>query len=79
MNSIWRPTAAGDVASLAVVSKGEYGAPEGLVFGYPVVSTGSSWSVKEGLALDDFAKGKIAITTKELEDERSEVQALGLI
>jgi malate dehydrogenase len=79
VNSIWRPTAAGDVASLAVVSKGEYGAPEGLVFGFPVVSTGSNWSVKEGLALDDFAKSKIAVTTKELEDERSEVQALGLI
>ena len=79
VNSIWRPTAAGDIASLAVVSRGEYGTPEGLVFGLPVVSAGSSWSVEEGLPLDDFARGKIAITTRELEDERSEVQALGLI
>ena len=38
--SVWQPTAAGDCASLAVVSHGEYGVPEGLVFGYPVRSTG---------------------------------------
>jgi hypothetical protein len=35
--------------------------------------------VKEGVALDDFAKAKIKITTDELISERDEVQALGLI
>ncbi|MEA3077957.1 MAG: malate dehydrogenase, partial [Actinomycetota bacterium] len=50
--SVWQPTAAGDCVSLAVVSRGEYGVPEGLVFGYPVQSTGSSWSVAEGFELD---------------------------
>jgi malate dehydrogenase len=79
ITSIWNPTAAGDVASLAVVSKGEYGMPEGLVFGYPIVSDGTSWSVKEGVALDEFAQAKIKITTDELISERDEVQALGLI
>jgi malate dehydrogenase len=79
VRSIWQPTAVGDVASLAVVSRGEYGMPEGLVFGYPILSVGSAWSVKEGLPLDDFAKAKIAITTKELEEERDEVAKLGLI
>ncbi len=79
ITSIWNPTAAGDVASLAVVSKGEYGMPEGLVFGYPIVSDGASWSVKEGVALDDFAKARIQITTDELISERDEVAGLGLI
>jgi malate dehydrogenase len=79
INSVWNPTPAGEVASLAVVSKGEYGMPAGLVFGYPVVSTGAAWSVKEGLPLDDFAKGKIKITTDELISERDEVKGLGLI
>ena len=76
VNSVWRPTEAGDCASLAVVSRGEYGVPEGLVFGYPVRSTGDSWSVAEDFDLDDFAKDKIRITTEELVAERDEVQAL---
>ena len=79
ITSVWNPTEAGDVASLAVVSRGEYGMPEGLVFGYPVVSDGSSWKVKEGVELDEFAKTRIAITTDELISERDEVQSLGLI
>ncbi len=79
ITSVWNPTAEGDVASLAVVSRGEYGMPEGLVFGYPVVSDGTTWAVKEGVALDDFAKTRIATTTDELISERDEVKALGLI
>jgi malate dehydrogenase len=74
--SVWQPTAAGDCASLAVVSHGEYGVPEGLVFGYPVRSTGDGWTVAEDFELDDFAKDKIRITTEELVAERDEVQAL---
>ena len=76
VNSVWRPTAAGDCASLAVVSHGEYGVPEGLVFGYPVRSTGKSWSVADDFHLDAFAKDKIRITTEELVSERDEVKAL---
>ena len=79
VTSIWNPTASNDVASLAVISRGEYGVPEGLQFGFPIVTDGSSWKVKEGLPIDDFAKGKIAITTKELQEELEEVTALGLL
>ena len=79
VTSVWNPTAAGDVASLAVISRGEYGVPEGLQFGFPVVTDGTTWKVKEGLPVDDFAKGKIAITTKELLEELDEVKALGLV
>ncbi|MDQ3107883.1 MAG: malate dehydrogenase, partial [Actinomycetota bacterium] len=74
--SVWQPTAAGDCASLAVVSHGEYGVPEGLVFGYPVRSAGDTWSVAEDFELSDFAKDKIRITTEELIAERDEVKAL---
>jgi len=79
INSVWHPTPAGDIASLAVISKGEYGAPEGLIFGFPVISDGTSWRVEEGVALDDFAKAKIKITTDELISERDEITGLGLI
>jgi malate dehydrogenase len=76
VNAIWRPTAEGDWTSLAVVSGGEYGIPEGLQFGFPVRSDGTSWEVVEGLTHDDFAHERIAVTTKELEDERADVSHL---
>lgn len=67
-------------ASVAVTSHGEYGVPAGLTFGMPVASDGrGSWKVKEGFALDDFAKDRIKVTTDELLAERDEVRALGLI
>ena len=80
VNSVWQKTEKGDCASLAVVSKGEYGTPEGLQYGFPVASDGKGgWSVVEGFELDDFAKAKITITTDELVSERDEVRSLGLI
>ncbi len=80
VNSIHTAPPAGDWASLAVVSRGEYGTPEGLQFGFPVAADGQGgWSVVEGLAHDEFAQGKLAITTEELESERAEITSLGLI
>ncbi len=76
VRSIVTPTAADDWASLAVVSHGEYGAPEGLVFGFPVRSDGSAWSVVEGLDHSDFARDRIRVTTEELESERAAVRDL---
>ena len=80
VNSIHTAPAAGDWASLAVVSRGEYGTPEGLQYGFPVASDGQGgWSVVEGLTHDEFAQEKLRVTTEELVGERDEVQALGLI
>jgi malate dehydrogenase len=73
-------TASDDCASVAVTSHGEYGVPEELTFGFPVTSDGKgSWKVKESFHSDDFAKGRIKITTDELLSERDEVTSLGLI
>ncbi len=75
--SVLGPTAAGDCASLAVISHGEYGIPDGLVFGYPVRSTGAGgWSIAEDFELDEFAREKLRITTEELLAERDEVVGL---
>lgn len=76
VKSVINPTPKGDWVSLAVVSKGEYGVPEGLQFGFPVVSTGESWSVVEGIKHDEFAQAKIKATTDELVAERSEIESL---
>jgi malate dehydrogenase len=74
--SIRTATAPNDWTSLAVVSKGEYGIPEGLQFGFPIKTDGNKWEVVQNLPVDEFAKGKIKITTDELVGERSEVAEL---
>lgn len=74
--SIRTATPADDCAALAVPSHGEYGVPEGLQFGFPVRSTGSSWEVIQTFEHDDYAKEKIKATTDELLAEREEVKTL---
>jgi malate dehydrogenase len=69
-------TAAGDCASIAVVSHGEYGTPEDLIFGFPVRVKSGNVEIVEGLSHSDFATGLIGVTTDELLSERSAVQAL---
>ena len=76
VRSVVNPTPAGDWHSLAVASRGEYGIPEGLQFGFPVRSDGSAWSVVDGLEHDEWAREKISVTTNELLEERDEVQEL---
>ena len=76
IRSIITPTPEGECCSLVVSSNGEYGIPEGLQFGFPVATTGSSWHVVEGFEIDDFARSKIAITTEELIGERNDVADL---
>lgn len=74
------PTAKDDCVSVAVSSNGEYGVPEGLMFGYPVRADGNgSWSIVESVEHDAFAKDRIKVTTDELVSERDDVRSLGLI
>jgi len=72
-------SAENDWVSMAVVSKGEYGVPEGLISSFPVTTKDGDWSIVEGLEIDDFSRGKIDASTAELADERDAVTELGLI
>lgn len=74
--SVRTPTPWGDWHSLAVVSHGEYGVPEGLQFGFPVRSDGEHWEVVTGLEHDDDAKHRLKVTTDELVQERDMVKSL---
>jgi malate dehydrogenase len=76
VRSIRSPTPEGEWASLAVVSHGEYGIPEGLVFGFPVRADGAAWTVVAGLDHSDFARQRVHVTTEELESERAAVGEL---
>ena len=70
-----RGTPAEDWTSAAVLADGSYGIPSGLVASYPVrVRPGGAWEIVRGLALDDFARARIAKSVAELEEERAVVQ-----
>eukprot|EP01112_Ceratiomyxa_fruticulosa_P011812 TRINITY_DN323_c0_g1_i3.p1 TRINITY_DN323_c0_g1~~TRINITY_DN323_c0_g1_i3.p1 ORF type:complete len:400 (-),score=84.54 TRINITY_DN323_c0_g1_i3:238-1437(-) len=64
-------TRQGEFVSMAVPSSGEYGVPEGLVFSYPVVCSEGDFTVVQGLNIDQFSKDMMAVTTKELVEERN--------
>jgi malate dehydrogenase len=77
VKSLVKGTPANDWVSMATVSKGEYGVPAGLVFGYPCRCDGKgNYSVVEGLKLDEFGKAKFQNTLRELEEEREAVKEL---
>ena len=69
----------GDWVSMAVVSDGSYGVPEGLISSFPVTTKNGDWSIVQGLEIDEFSRGRIDKTTAELADERAAVTELKLI
>ncbi|HEU4952535.1 MAG TPA: malate dehydrogenase [Holophagaceae bacterium] len=72
-------TAEGDWASMALVSDGSYGIPEGLIYGFPCTVKDGQAQIVQGLAINDFCRAKMDATAHELEDERKAVRELGLI
>ena len=72
-------SAAGDWVSMAVVSDGSYGVPEGLISSFPVTTKDGNWTIVSGLEIDDFSRSRIDKSTAELVDERKAVTELGLI
>ena len=72
-------TAEGDWVSMAVVSDGSYGVPEGLISSFPCVCKDGKYSIVQGLDINEFSRGKIDASAGELAEERDAVKDLGLI
>ncbi|OLT35603.1 malate dehydrogenase [Actinomadura sp. CNU-125] len=72
-------TAEGDWTSMAVVSDGSYGVPEGIISSFPVTTKDGEWSIVQGLEIDEFSRGRIDASVGELAEERDAVRKLGLI
>ncbi len=62
--------------SMGVVSDGSYGIPKGLIAGFPVHCKGGNWEIVQGLKIDEFSRGRIDATAKELSDEAEAVKEL---
>jgi malate dehydrogenase len=72
----WVMGTSGGWVSMGVPSDGSYGIPEGIIFGYPVTTAGGKYEIVKGIEHNDFAKGKIAATQKELQEERAAIEHL---
>ncbi|MDP9073647.1 MAG: malate dehydrogenase [Actinomycetota bacterium] len=68
-----------DWVSMAVVSDGSYGVPEGLVSSFPVTAGGGGYQIVGGLDISDFSRARIDASVAELDQERATVRDLGLI
>jgi malate dehydrogenase len=75
----WHGTPEGDWVSMAVVSDGSYGVPEGLVSSFPCTCRDGSWAIVQGLEIDPYSRSKIDASVAELEEERGAVRELGLV
>jgi malate dehydrogenase len=65
-----------DWVSMAVASDGSYGIAEGVVYSYPVRCVRGDYQIVQGLAVDEFGRGKMTATEAELREERAGVKDL---
>lgn len=66
----------GDWASMAVPSDGSYGIPEGILYGFPCTCSRGSWSIVQGLEINEFSRAKMDATATELQEEAAAVAHL---
>jgi len=69
-------TTEGDWVSMGVYSDGSYGIAEGLIYSFPCTCKGGDWAIVQDLDINDFSRGKMIATEKELTEERDAVQHL---
>ncbi|MCP5145175.1 MAG: malate dehydrogenase [Gammaproteobacteria bacterium] len=69
-------TSAGDWTSMAVVSDGSYGIEPGLMYSFPVTTSGGDYKIVQGLPVDEFSKARMQATEQELKEERAAVEKL---
>ncbi len=65
-----------DWTTMGVPSDGSYGIPEGVIYGFPCTAKNGEYEIVKGLEIDPFSKERMALTLKELEEERAGVASL---
>ncbi len=65
-----------DWVSMGMISKGDYGIAEGLMYSFPVTCSNENYEVVQGLNQDDFSVEMMKETEKELLGEREAVKDL---
>ena len=66
----------GKWVTMGVPSDGDYGIPTDVMYGFPVTCANGKYEIVKGLAIDEFSRGKMDNTLKELLEERDGVAHL---
>jgi malate dehydrogenase len=73
LRSWWNGTTDDDWVSMGVISDGSYGIEKDLIFGFPVhIDKNKNWRIVKDLEVNDWARGLIDKTQKELLEERDD-------
>jgi malate dehydrogenase len=72
----WIGGSNGKWVTMGVPSDGNYGIPEGVMYGVPVTTLAGEHTLVRDLPIDDFSREKMNATLKELEEERAGVASL---
>lgn len=69
----WFGTKEGQWVSMGVPSDGSYGIEAGLVYSFPIqIKPDHTYTIVQGLSIDDFARSKLDATKQELIEERDD-------
>ena len=72
----WVSGTGGKWVTMGIASDGSYGIPDGTIYGFPVTCAGGKYQMVKGLEIDEFSRGKMDATLKELQEEREGVKHL---
>ena len=72
----WILGSSGKWVTMGVRSDGSYGIPEDFLYGVPVTTAGGEYTLVRDLPIDEFSRGKMDATLKELQEERAGVADL---
>jgi len=72
----WALGTHGKWVTMGIASGGQYGIPDGTMFGFPVTCEGGDYKLVEGLVIDEFSQTCINKTLAELQGEQDGVKHL---
>lgn len=68
----WFGTPDDDWVSMGVVSDGSYGIEKGLLYSFPVKCQNKTWTIVQGLSINDWARDLMNKTAQELLEEKAD-------
>jgi malate dehydrogenase len=72
----WTLGTSGAFVSMGVLSEGEYGIQEGLIYSYPVTCADGVYTIVKDLEINDFSRNLMSETEAELKGERDAIAGL---
>ena len=72
----WLAGTNGQWVTMGVPSDGSYGIPQDVMYGFPVTTANGTYTIVQGLPIDDYSRGRMDATLAELEEERAGVASL---